>query len=108
MEHTHLVKPSNKKQLHSIHMCREIEFQPETTLNFPHFHSVHWDTGTLGHWDTGTLGHWETGTGTPGLGHRDWGTGAPGHWDTGTLGHQDTGTLGHWDTRTLERRDTGI
>ena len=31
MEHTHLLKPSRKKQLHSIHMCRENEFQPKFT-----------------------------------------------------------------------------
>ena len=31
MEHTHLMKPSNEKQLHSIHMCRENEFQPKFT-----------------------------------------------------------------------------
>jgi len=32
MEHTHLMKPSNEKQLHSIHMCRENEFKPGDTL----------------------------------------------------------------------------
>jgi hypothetical protein len=31
MEHTHLLKPSRKGQLHSIHMCRENELKPKFT-----------------------------------------------------------------------------
>jgi hypothetical protein len=49
-QYTHILSPYKNIQLHSIHLYWEIELQPETTLNFPHFPSVLWSVLYLNGW----------------------------------------------------------